>query len=283
MELKNRETIFSFRLFVQLCAIDETPFEMEWILMKTQQTLENEVPVDERRSKVEIFLPFDRMKNFLVRQGSLTKARAKKYFSLQRRNEKIEETIQQLTERTIQHRLSLTLEQRDSISRVEISLLRMKLFLIIFCRHVTLSLFSLLSSTRTWLFTFILLICAFESSKMTPNNPSITIFRVVFEVISAFGGCGLSMGLSTTSSSLADSLTVPSRICLIFVMCIGRHRGLLDSMKDQEEIEYSAQTIIHHWKQKTVQRHQKRQNFSSKTNQNNENLSDQPEIISTRF
>ncbi|CAF4300035.1 unnamed protein product, partial [Rotaria magnacalcarata] len=26
-----------------LCAIDETPFEMEWILIQTQQKLENKV------------------------------------------------------------------------------------------------------------------------------------------------------------------------------------------------------------------------------------------------
>ena len=40
-----------------------------------------------------------------------------------------------------------------------------------------------------------------------------------------------------------------SKIILILTMCMGRHRGLLDSMKDQEAIEYSAQTLIDSWKQ----------------------------------
>ncbi|CAF4454339.1 unnamed protein product, partial [Adineta steineri] len=38
-------------------------------------------------------------------------------------------------------------------------------------------------------------------------------------------------------------------------MCMGRHRGLLDSMKDQECIEYSAQTLIDSWKQVAIFEH----------------------------
>ena len=41
-------------------------------------------------------------------------------------------------------------------------------------------------------------------------------------------------------------------------MCMGRHRGLLDSMKDQEEIEYSAQTLIDSWRQIAIQEQQPR-------------------------
>jgi len=84
---------------------------------------------------------------------------------------------------------------------------------------------------------------------MSPVDPNITVFRVIFEVISAFGGCGLSIGYPTVTSSFATILTVPSKIILILTMCMGRHRGLLDSMKDQEQIEYSPQTLIESWKQ----------------------------------
>jgi hypothetical protein len=87
---------------------------------------------------------------------------------------------------------------------------------------------------------------------MTPVDTSITVFRVIFEVISAFGGCGLSMGYPSVTSSFATVLTVPSKIILILTMCMGRHRGLLDSMKDQEQIEYSAQTLIDSWKQLAI-------------------------------
>ena len=229
---------------------------MEWILIQTQQQLENKVSSSNRRGSIEIFLPFNRMKHYLSRQGSITKAQAKKYFSTIARTNQADAAIDQLHEKRLQHRLSaLSLDVHDesqddrSINTGQISFLRMKLLLIIFCRHAILSLFSLLISTRTWLFIFVFLICSFDAYHMTPIDPNITVFRVIFEVISAFGGCGFSMGYPTVTSSLATVLTVPSKIILIFTMCMGRHRGLLDSMKDQEEIEYSAQTLIDSWKQ----------------------------------
>ena len=238
---------------------------MEWILLQTQQTLENKVSDGSRRPSMEIFLPFSRMKDFLLRQGSITKAQAKQYFARTRKSDRIEETIQQLNEKRLQRRFSSpTIVRNNSLegsdaprtTNAQISLLRMKLFVITFCRHIILSLFSLLTSTRTWLFIFVFLISTFEAPRMTPTNPTITVFRVIFEVISAFGGCGLSMGLSSSAPSLAAVLSLPSRISLILVMCMGRHRGLLDSMKDQEEIEYSAQTIIDSWKQLTIHQYQ---------------------------
>ncbi|CAF0939734.1 unnamed protein product [Rotaria sordida] len=242
-----------------LCAIDETPFEMEWILIQTQQKLENKVSSNNRRGSIQIFLPFNRVKHYLSRQGSLTKAQATKYFSSLTRTNRASQAINQLNEKRLQHRLSaLSLDMynysKDDRNRTigYISFLRMKLLLIIFCRHALISLFSLLVSTRTWLFIFIFLICAFDSYHMAPIDSSITVFRVIFEVISAFGGCGLSMGHPNVTSSFATVLTIPSKIILILTMCMGRHRGLLDSMKDQEEIEYSAQTLIDSWQQLAV-------------------------------
>ncbi len=246
---------------------------MEWILIQTQQKLENKVSSNNRRGSIQIFLPFDRMKHYLSRQGSLTKAQAKRYFSAIARTTRANLAMDQLYEKRLQSRLSvLSLDTQDeskdykNINSGRISFLRMKLLLIIFCRHAVISLFSLLTSTRTWLFIFVFLICSFDSYHMAPVDPKITVFRVIFEVISAFGGCGLSMGHPDVTSSFATVLTVPSKIILILTMCMGRHRGLLDSMKDQEEIEYSAQTLIDCWKQlalleqlekkKTLSRHE---------------------------
>jgi hypothetical protein len=227
---------------------------MEWILIQTQQKLEDKVSSTNRRGSIQIFLPFDRMKDYLSRQGSLTKAEAKKYFSTISRTNRADVAMNQLHEKRLQHRLSalsLDMDSRDdrSINTGRISFLRMKLLLIIFCRHAVISIFSLLISTRTWLFIFVFLICSFDSYHMAPVDPTITVFRVIFEVVSAFGGCGLSMGHPSVASSFATVLTVPSKIILILTMCMGRHRGLLDSMKDQEGIEYSAQTLIDSWKQ----------------------------------
>ena len=235
---------------------------MEWILIQTQQQLDNRVSSTSRRGSIQIFLPFNRMKHYLNRQGSLTKAQATKYFSSLARTSRAHRAMQQLNEKRLQRRLSgISADLLDdtpsdrTLNSAHISFLRMKLLLIIFCRHAVLSLFSLLTSTRTWLFFFVFLICSFDSHQMTPKDPQITVFRVIFEVISAFGGCGLSLGHSTTSSSFATVLSVPSKIVLILTMCMGRHRGLLDSMKDQEAIEYSAQTLIDSWKQLAVLEH----------------------------
>ena len=234
---------------------------MEWVLLQTQQKLENKVPHGSRRSSIEIFLPIDRMKNYLLRQGSLTKARAKKYFASTIRTDRAEAAINEFSQRRYQHRLSaVSADKSDSVegsddnttNSVHISLLRMKLLLITLCRHGILSLFSLITSTRTWLFIFIFLICTFEASRVVPSNPSITVFRIAFEVISAFGGCGLSMGFSTLSPSLAAVLSSQSKMVLILTMCMGRHRGLLDSMKDQEGIECSAQSLINSWQQLAI-------------------------------
>ena len=227
--------------------------------MQTQQQLDNHVSSNNRRGSIQIFLPFNRMKHYLARQSSLTKAQAKRYFSSITRTTRANQAMNELHEKRLQRRLSMLscdtvddprVDRATAIGRL--SFLRMKLLLIIFCRHAILSLFSLLTSTRTWLFLFIFLICSFDSYHMAPKDPKVTIFRVIFEVISAFGGCGLSMGYPTVTSSFATVLTVPSKIILILTMCMGRHRGLLDSMKDQEEIEYSAQTLIDSWKQLAI-------------------------------
>ncbi|CAF5175045.1 unnamed protein product, partial [Rotaria magnacalcarata] len=248
--------IFVLLMFIKpqmLCTINETPFEMEWILLQTQQTLENNISTDTRRASIKMFLPIDRMKHYLLRQGLRTKAEAEKYFAEMVRANQVETAINEFAEKRYNHHLSIVANvPSDFIENYEyhttsdgnLSLLRMKLLLIIFCRHAIISLFSLIISTRTWLFIFVFLICAFEASLLTPSYPNVTVFRVIFEVISAFGGCGLSVGHSPSSPNLAFAFTVPSKIILIFSMCMGRHRGLLDSMKDQEEIEYSAQTLI---------------------------------------
>ena len=64
--------------------------------------------------------------------------------------------------------------------------------------------------------------------------------KIVFELVSAFGAVGLSTGYPNVTSSFATVLLRPSKIILLTTLLIGRHRGLLESMKDQEKIEYSA-------------------------------------------
>ncbi|CAF2481715.1 unnamed protein product [Rotaria sp. Silwood2] len=90
-----------------LCAINETPFEMEWILLQTQQTLENNVSNGSQNANFKIFLPFNRMQNYLLRKGSITKAEANRYFTSTIAINRVEAALDELNDKRNQHRLSI--------------------------------------------------------------------------------------------------------------------------------------------------------------------------------
>jgi Trk-type K+ transport system membrane component len=79
---------------------------------------------------------------------------------------------------------------------------------------------------------------------MAPVDPNITVFKIIFEIISAFGAVGLSLGYPNVASSFATVLSPASKTILVITMLMGRHRGLLASMKDQEAIEHSAADLL---------------------------------------
>jgi hypothetical protein len=85
-------------------------------------------------------------------------------------------------------------------------------------------------STNVWLGIVIFLICSFEREKF---NESFTFFKVVFEVISSFGNVGLSLGYPGLVTSFVAVCTDYSKFLIIFVMVMGRHRGLFGAMQDQ--------------------------------------------------
>ena len=63
------------------------------------------------------------------------------------------------------------------------------------------------------------------------GNPWIRFpFPVLFEVASAFGTVGLSLGYSTSNASLSGVFTVPSKLVIILLMLIGSHRTLPDNV-----------------------------------------------------
>ena len=79
---------------------------------------------------------------------------------------------------------------------------------------------------------------------MAPVDPEITVFKGIFEIISAFGAVGLSLGYPNVNSSFCTVLSPASKTILVVTMLMGRHRGLLASMKDQEVIELSAVDLL---------------------------------------
>jgi Trk-type K+ transport system membrane component len=71
-----------------------------------------------------------------------------------------------------------------------------------------------------------IIILAFVEDKMIRENPVVDFFDVLFEVISAYGNVGLSMGFPGSMASLCGNMSTVGKLVLIFVMMVGKLRGL---------------------------------------------------------
>jgi Trk-type K+ transport system membrane component len=82
-----------------------------------------------------------------------------------------------------------------------------------------------------------------SASKMSPNSDGIyydfSFFKCVFELISAYGTCGLSLGFRDQSASFSGVWTVPSQMLLTAAMVLGRLRGLPDSIDPSVRVAMS--------------------------------------------
>ena len=86
--------------------------------------------------------------------------------------------------------------------------------------------------TRTWLFVkWLLSILGLLSSKIIP----------------ALGAVGLPLGYPSVASSFSSVLSPASKTILVVTMLMGRHRGPLASLKDQEVIEMNAANSFNRW------------------------------------
>ncbi|CAF0721619.1 unnamed protein product [Adineta ricciae] len=221
-----------------LCALDKAPFELEWQTIQDKETVF--IEAERRQSSLDSMddlsinsnvLPIRHLHRYLRNHSLDARQRAERYFAPNAR-----------------------LNRSPSRTRKTIQI-KLRLFIFLMARRMLSHSFTLLTRTRTWLFIFIFAICAFESYHITPIDENVTFFRIVFEVVSAFGAVGLTTGYPNLKSSFATVLSVPSKIVLISTMLMGRHRGLLDSMKDQEKIEYSAYTLLERWRRMARDQH----------------------------
>jgi hypothetical protein len=216
-----------------LCALDESPFELSWLAVQARdevdaQTNPNPNPDPPLRSPSRSIssastagaLPMKHMQRFLRRQSLVTKDRVRQQFA------------------------NTVIVEGGRYKPQHLRKLRLRLFFIYFARALIKHTFSFVILTRTWLFFFIFLICAFEYRRMAPVDPNITVFKIIFEIISAFGAVGLTLGYPNVASSFCTVLSPASKVILVITMFMGRHRGLLASMKDQEQIEHSAVDLL---------------------------------------
>ncbi|GAA5992419.1 hypothetical protein JCM11641_002901 [Rhodosporidiobolus odoratus] len=78
-----------------------------------------------------------------------------------------------------------------------------------------------------WLALAVWLICIVERHRIGSDDwPEVSIFTLIFEIVSAYGTVGLSLGNSRTNTSLSGVLSTLSKLIVIAVMIRGRHRGL---------------------------------------------------------
>ena len=221
-----------------LCALDRSSFELEWQTIRDSETVY--IEARKRRSSSGSGDHFSINSSvYPVRHLH----RILRHHSLDARS------------RAEQHFASNPILHRSPSRTRKTSLIKFRVFIFIMIRRMLSHCVTFLTRTRTWLFVFTFLICAFESYHITPIDENITVLKIVFEIISAFGAVGLTTGYPNIRSSFATVLSSASKAILILTMLMGRHRGLLDSMKDQERIEYSAQTLLERWRRRARDEH----------------------------
>lgn len=81
-----------------------------------------------------------------------------------------------------------------------------------------------------WCLTLGTLIILFIEGDRVEKDPDVTIFSIMFEVVSAYGNVGLSLGYTGTSTSLCTQFKPASKVILCALMIQGRHRGMPDPL-----------------------------------------------------
>src|SRR5690606_34115936 len=73
----------------------------------------------------------------------------------------------------------------------------------------------------------VFIICIAEGGKLADvENVSFNVFAILFEVVSAYGTVGMSLGYPGTDTSLCAQFSVISKLVIIAMQIRGRHRGL---------------------------------------------------------
>eukprot|EP01038_Epipyxis_sp_PR26KG_P006615 gene6615-9082_t len=75
-----------------------------------------------------------------------------------------------------------------------------------------------------------IIICAFSEDHLLSSPTSgVNLWYIMFEGISAYGNVGLSMGLPGKSYSLSGAFSPVGKLVMMFLMLLGKHRGLPSS------------------------------------------------------
>ncbi|KAI7277341.1 potassium transport protein TRK1/TRK2 [Hortaea werneckii] len=84
-----------------------------------------------------------------------------------------------------------------------------------------------LSFDLWYIFLGTFIICIVEAGPIgDPTNYAFSVFAILFEVTSAYGNVGLSLGTNSTYTSLSGDFHTLSKLVICAMMIRGRHRGL---------------------------------------------------------
>jgi len=84
-----------------------------------------------------------------------------------------------------------------------------------------------LSFDLWFIFLGLFIIAIVEGGRIAdPNDPHFTLFSCLFEIVSAYGTVGLSLGYPNTNASFSAQFQVISKLVIIAMQIRGRHRGL---------------------------------------------------------
>ncbi|KAK3305463.1 cation transport protein-domain-containing protein [Chaetomium strumarium] len=108
-----------------------------------------------------------------------------------------------------------------------------------------------------WLVLAVLVIATINTSNFLADPVNFSVFNVMFEVVSAYGCVGISVGVPYDAFSFCGSWPTASKLVLCVVMLRGRHRGLpvaLDravrlpgeALHDEEEEDHRIRRSLTH-------------------------------------
>lgn len=84
-----------------------------------------------------------------------------------------------------------------------------------------------LSFDLWYMFLGLFIICLAEGGKIKdPEKPAFNIFSILFEIVSAYGTVGLSLGYPNSDASFSGQFNTLSKLIIIALLIRGRHRGL---------------------------------------------------------
>ena len=83
-----------------------------------------------------------------------------------------------------------------------------------------------LSFDLWYIFMGFFIIAIAEGSRIQSGDPAFTMFTVLFEIVSAYGTVGLSLGYTNIDASFSAEFGVIAKLVIIAMQIRGRHRGL---------------------------------------------------------